>query len=379
MTIRLYILLALIVGASSCVEEFQPELDEFENLLVVDGNINNNQGPYTIKLSISSGLEIIAPEPVSSATVTILEENGVSEILTEISPGTYQTAVGGIKGVIGNNYKLLVSVNGNQYETEYELLKAPTPIESVDAVVEYRAFSDAPDEVPGYQFYVNSETSPYEQDYYLWTMEGTYKYESNLLIHYVFEGTLKEFDDVDSLKTCFRSYRIGEVFTANTDNLSVPKVSAQPLHFLPATDKKLTIRYSMLTKQYSVSKKAYDFWHAIEQQSSNGGSLYSAQPYQVKGNLKNINDPNEPVLGYFIVAGVSENRVFVNKPEGVEIYIEDCTLDYMGFPYIFSYPPSEWPIYVTQGEGGGLAISTLGCMDCRKIGGVLIAPGFWIE
>jgi hypothetical protein len=379
MTIRIYFLLALIVAATSCVEEFQPELDEFENLLVIDGNISNEEGPYTIKLSISSGLEIIAPEPVEAATVTIVEENGVSEILTEINPGTYQTAVGGIKGIIGNNYKLLISTNGNQYESEYELLKAPTPIESVEAAVEYRAFPDAPEEVAGYQFYINSATSPYEQDYYLWTMEGTYKYKSSLLIYYVFEGTLKEFDDIDSLETCYRTYRIGEVYTANTDNLLVPKVSAQPLHFLPATDKKLTIRYSMLTKQYSVSKNAYDFWHSIEQQSSNGGSLYSAQPYQIKGNLKNINDPDEPVLGYFTVAGVSENRVFVNKPEGVDIYIPDCALDYMGFPYIFATTASEWPIYVTQGDGGGLAISTPGCMDCRKVGGILAAPEFWIE
>ncbi len=376
MIIRSGILLGLAFLLFSCVEEFQPELDEFDNLLVVDGEITNEPGPYTIKLSISSGLEIIKPEPVSGAQVVIIEEFGPAETLTEISPGTYQTTEGGIQGQIGKKYKLTVNLGSKKYESEYQLLKEPTAINSVNAELEYKAFPDAPDEVPGIQFYVNTEASPHFKDYYLWRFEGTYKYQSSLLIYYVFEGTLYDFEDPDSLKTCYRTYKVGEVFTSNTDNLSVAQVNNKPLFFLPATDKKLTIRYSLLTKQYSISKEAYDFWHAIELQTSNNSSLYTSQPYQIRGNLKNVNDPEEPVLGYFLVAGVSENRIFVDRPP-VEIFIPDCALDYMAYAYIFDTGPDEWPIYVTIGENGARAIAAPGCMDCRRLGGVLEQPDFW--
>lgn len=379
MTIRIIILFALAVFGFSCVEEFQPELDEFENLLVIDGGITNEEGPYTIKLSNSSGLDIINVEPVTGAEVVIFEQNGIAETLTETEAGVYQTAIGGIQGTPGRKYRLQVKVNGNTYESDYELLKTPTTIESVEPVVEHKAFPDAPEVVPGYQFYVNSGASPYPEDYYLWTQEGTYKYKSNLLIYYVYEGVLRDFEDPDSLKTCYRTYRVGEVFTTNTENLTTPIVVDQPLHFLAAVDRKLTHRYTMLTKQYSISKEAYQFWHSIEQQTANLGSLYAAQPYQIRGNLKNVNDPDEPVLGYFLVAGVSENRVFVDPVPGVDIFFEDCALDYLAYGLIFFTGPSEWPIYVTQGEGGGRALSTPGCMDCRVLGGVLDPPDFWIE
>jgi len=373
------LLILLMMGIlMSCVEEFQPELDEFDRILVVDGQLTTEEGPYTVRLSISSGLDIIAIEPVSGATVTIVEKNGPAENLLETEPGVYQTQAGGLQGVPGKNYKLQFSVNGKQYESDYELLKEPPVITEVEPRLEYKAFPDAPEEVPGIQFYVNSATSTYPEDYYLWTQEGTYKYEADYLVYFVFEGILKEFTNKDSLKVCYRTYKVGEIYTANTDNLSVSQVVDQPLHFLPATDKKLYLRYSMLTRQYSISQAAYDFWYSIEQQISSSSSLYSTQPYQIRGNVKNITDTEEPVLGYFLVAGVAENRIFVNRPQDVEIYIPECGLDFMSYPWIFYYPPSEWPIYVTVADNGR-AISGPGCLDCREIGGQLEPPPFWEE
>lgn len=374
------LLLACLIAAIcfSCVEEFQPELNEFENLLVVDGGITNEEGPYTILLNISSGLENIKQEPVMGATIIIREENGPFEVLSEITPGTYQTAPGGIKGETGKRYRIEIAVNGKLYESDYELLKEPTAIESVQASLTFKAFPDASEEVPGYQFYINTELSPYEQDYYLWRMEGTYKYESDFFIFYVYEGSFIEFKNHDSLKVCYRTYTVGDVFTTNTNNLIEPKVLAKPLNFLPAIDNKLSIRYSLLTRQYSIGKEAYEFWHAIERQTSGNASLYTGQPYQIRGNVKNTDNPDEPILGYFLVAGVSENRIFVDRPLNVGYYLAGCQLDYEGMQYVTFTSPDEWPVYITVGEEGR-ALSGSGCMDCRQLSGVLNVPDFWIE
>jgi hypothetical protein len=379
MTIRILILLPLVLFLNSCVEEFRPDLDEINQFLVVDGGISNIEGPYTIKLSISSGLDIISPEPISGAIVSIVEEDGMEEILTEVEPGTYMTKEGGIQGIIGHSYKLMLEIEGKKYESEYEVIREPTAIKSIDAELEYRSFPDATEEVPGIQFYVNSEVSKDPETYFLWLQEGTYKYKSSLLIYYEFNGFISEFNNHDSLQTCYLTYRIHEIQTANTNNLEVPEIKAKPLHFLPANDRKLKIRYSLLTSQLSVSKAAYEFWYGLERQTKNNTSLHTSQPYQIRGNVKNMNDSTEAVLGYFLVSGQSQKRIFLDRPNEVEIYIEDCALDYMGYAYIFWTRQPEWPIYITQGASGARAIAAKGCMDCRRTGGVLEAPSFWVE
>ena len=88
MITRFSVILIVLVSLISCVEEFQPQLNESDELLVVDGKITNLEGPYTIKLSRSSGLDIHAIEPVAGASVVIIEENGPTVSLTEIEPGT---------------------------------------------------------------------------------------------------------------------------------------------------------------------------------------------------------------------------------------------------------------------------------------------------
>ena len=377
MIIRSFLFFTLLISLVSCVENFQPQLDESDTLLVVDGTITNMEGPYTVKLSISSGLDIQAVTPASNAMVTLVEEDGPSEILTEYEPGIYRTKAGGMKGLTGKRYKLLVNYDGRKYESEFQLLKAPTSISSVEAILEYKATAESPEEVPGIQFYVNTASSPYEDDYYLWTLNGTYKYHASLLIYYVYEGALREFNDHDSLNTCYHTYDIGGLYTAKTGNLTEPRITGKPMYFLPATDSKLSVRYSLLTTQYSISKEAYDFWHAVEQQVAHGGSLYTTQPYQIRGNVKNIDNPDEAVLGYFMVAGVTQNRLFVNTPPEVKIELQDCVPDVMALIAIFDSGPDEWPIYLPGGDNVPLGYVDPSCVDCQRLGGVLEPPSFW--
>ena len=373
-------IVVLIFFTFSCIEEFRPELDNFDNLLVLDGKITNEPGPYTIKLSISSDVDFINIEALSNATVVISEEGGIEETLIEVNPGEYKTKVDGIQGKVGENYKIsITTANGKKYESPYQELKTPTNIESIEGVVEYHILPPDNFETIGYQFYVNSETSPYEQDYYVWFLEATYKYRAQMEVVYAYEGYYRELEDPDSLRLCYVNYTINEVFTANTDNLVSPQISQQPLAFVSGKGAELLIRYSLLTKQYSVNEEAYNFWNAIEKQAAAGGSLYTAQPYQIKGNIKNINDDNEPVLGYFLVAGVSENRIFIDAPNGLpepaECFINSEDL-FRRLLYSF---PNEWPIYLGERDGE-LGIVLGGCIDCTSLdGSSLEVPDFWEE
>jgi Domain of unknown function (DUF4249) len=90
----------------------------------------------------------------------------------------------------------------------------------------------------------------------------------------------------------------------------------QPILFI-ASDKsdRLTLMYSILIKQYSISKDEYDFWNNLKLINENGGDTFGRQPFPVVSNIRNINNPNEKVLGYFQISAEKQKRIFI--PFGV--------------------------------------------------------------
>ena len=53
-----WMIAGMVVLTSSCIKEYWPKLESGgENLLVVDGQITNAAGPYTVKLSRSSSVQ----------------------------------------------------------------------------------------------------------------------------------------------------------------------------------------------------------------------------------------------------------------------------------------------------------------------------------
>src|SRR3982750_2723646 len=107
----------------ACIEPLPVSVIHETNQLVVDGLITNDPGPYQVKLFYATRLDktVRRPEVESGATVLILEQNGTSEKLVEILPGTYQTNSIGIQGEIGKSYQLRITTrSGKIYETAYQ-------------------------------------------------------------------------------------------------------------------------------------------------------------------------------------------------------------------------------------------------------------------
>ncbi len=370
----------IILLLASCIDVFQPEIDEFQDVLVVDGEITNMPGPYTVKLSFSSSVYDIEEKFIEDATVTIIEENGPEEVLSGGEKGVYTTSENGIQGIEGKQYKIRVeAADGNIYESPFQLLNKATPIESVEPVVEYKFLSEEEGEVPGYQFYVNTALSENEQDYFLWIQQGTYKYKSDYTLDYFWIGELVENPDPTGLMTCYKTYTLDEVHTYNTANLVQNKIENLPLAFVRADDRLINIRYSLLVKQYSLTREAYNFWNNIEGQIESLGSLYASQPFQIRGNISNINDPDEIVHGHFLVAGLSEKRIFVDPPPGLNIELAKCFLDFMGYGFVRYTPQNLWPVYIHETDSGSRALSDPGCIDCTENGGAVEVPEFWEE
>lgn len=396
MKIKIYIILFL-VALTGCKKEIILDNKSYQKNLVINGTISNEEGPYIIKISESAPVTEFSEIPVEGCTVSIFEKSGETETyeeLTEIEPGVYQT-VGEIQGTIGNSYSLsVITPEGEEYITDYQEMKNPVEIESIEYELLVKEHEDYTFGLPGYQFYISSKKASSKDNFFLWRLSETYKYENDYKVTDYFLGyqtvlindtavfqeivndTLLQYFN-DKVFTCWKTQSINYIFTGKTDNLATSQIIKHPLEFVTTETKRLSVRYSLLVKQYTVNEQSFYYWEQLEKQSSNNNFLVASQPYSIIGNIRNINNQNDLVFGYFTVASVHEKRIFADKPnkpfyykKSIVITNEETIRDIQEkFSPPFYYAVSE--------EGEGLIDED--CIDCRNEGGTNKKPDFWID
>ncbi len=109
------ILLALaVLTFASCEKEIEIDLNSTDPKVVIEGNITNNPGPHYVRISKTVNFsETNNYPPVTGALVIITDNTGVTDTLTEATPGMYRTNK--IIGTPGNTYTLTVSSEGKDY------------------------------------------------------------------------------------------------------------------------------------------------------------------------------------------------------------------------------------------------------------------------
>lgn len=407
MLTKISILFTILLATSSCVEEYWPEIIINNNqTLIVDGRISNFPGPYTVNLSAANSINDTAQIHISSAKVTIVDSNGDEELLSETSPGIYKSSPNGMQGIVGHHYKIKIILDsGKQYESEFEEMQNPVAVESL-SVEESVHFTedDLKIEQEGYQFYINSQEAQKSKTYLYWEIEETYEYHAAHKISFSYDGNFypKTIDnpygitrirDRYSLFYCWTTQNVPERFSYSTEYLGIPKVNNLPLHFIPFTDSRLRHRYSILVTQYTISEDAYVFIDKLNKQNGNSVEMFTSQPFQIRGNIVNIKDPSEAVLGYFMVAsGMVGSRLYTKAPPRIRYRDQICELSF-GYDIIMAIidqataTAASQPVFfiwasfpdetADSGRVEGMAYVHRECIDCETKGGTVIKPEYW--
>ncbi len=110
-----YIVITFAISLlASCEKEIEVDLNTSSPQLVIEGNISDEPGPYSVKLSETVNFtDSNDYPPVSGATVIISDNAGVIDTLSETGSGLYQTHR--IIGTPGNIYTLKVMSEGKEY------------------------------------------------------------------------------------------------------------------------------------------------------------------------------------------------------------------------------------------------------------------------
>jgi hypothetical protein len=114
----------LLILTTSCQKVIQIDLNTANPQLVVEANINNQPGPYIVKLSQTVNFTNITDiPPVEGATVILSDSSGNSESLIERSNGIYMTKT--FRGIPGQYYKLSILSNGKTFDA---ISRMPYPV-----------------------------------------------------------------------------------------------------------------------------------------------------------------------------------------------------------------------------------------------------------
>ena len=377
------VILHIAVLVTDCVDSYIPDIRESQESLVVEGILTDQPGYQTIYLSRSSPFSDPALIPECYCQVWVVDENGNRYRFYEQEDGVYQDYITASELVGGTAYKLsIITPGGEEYESDYEILSYSCPcIDSVYFEIETVETSDPEKPLEGIQLYIDIDAGENEASNYRWELVETWEYyAAHIIQYYYFEGELHEMEDPFKYYHCWYTGRIKEIYTASTKYSVNNRIKRYPLNFVSTETKRLQIKYSLLIKQFSLSDKAYHYWDQMLRQQQESGGLYETQPPQIRGNVYNVNDPDELVLGFFNVSSSSEKRIFVNGQRELKFPPVGCTLDTIqdpsSFPSYYSYP-----IYMRSlsemGSGPPYGVGYGICFDCTTLGGSTVKPDFW--
>lgn len=376
-------ILSIYLGilCTGCIDPFEPDIEEGNVVMVIDGRLTDQEGVQTIRISTSSSYK--SPEfiPVSGCVVRVEDESGLGITFLENDQGIYESELEPDFLEVGHAYKLhVVTPDERIYESEYDTLLACAPIDSLSYKLEVQGTSDPNVNFYGIRFFADMKGSEEESRNYMWTMEETWEYIAYHKIQYIWDGSvLQDYTpQLHGYKICYLTERLEKIQVGSSGFQGNNEIRQQPLHFVSNTSPRLQEQYSLLVRQHSLSYQAFLFWEKMKAQTGDTGGLFETQPSRTSGNISNINDPEEKVLGNFFVSQVKEKRITVSEDFDFPIVGFNCQLDTTSNPKDLG---AENPVFMysisIMGRGPPYVYSFKECHDCTYRGGVTTKPDYW--
>ncbi len=393
----------------SCRERYGLPLEAARNnLLVVEGNILNGDSTV-VRLSRTSPVAERRLVPETGASLQIECNDNTVFPLTETppDPGVYKSAA-----LVLNNarqYRLRIFTGGKEYESTWRnVINAP----KVDSV-----FWRVDDRDSSVEISVTSHGDENTSPYYKWDYDEVWefhaKYESTAYFTYVTlpNGAI-EYRCMDITRDGFTYFsclepwyyppgrRNDSIYTCwkyqSSSNINVGSAAAlsnntiiKPVRKIERDSWELSWLYSIQVKQTGLSKDGYDFYRILEGNSESLGTIFDAQPSEMKTNLQCVTNPAEQVIGFVDATTVQTARKFISFLEvpywtKVDIYYSGCTdtLHKRYMTYEEQVEQKLVPTATSQSQGpppvrvGLLGLTYRYCADCT-MRGVHRRPDFW--
>jgi hypothetical protein len=371
-------MLILIISVLSCKKPYlPPAVSSSKNYLVVEGVINSGTDSTIIKLSrtvhLSSGTTI---NPETNAVLIVESDQNIIYPLTEATDGFYATA--GLNLDITRKYRLRIKTVGNQqYLSDFVQVKTTPPIDSVGFIIEKN----------GLQIYANAHDIQNNTRYYRWDYVETWQFHSEFQSNLISDGQeIVQRTPAQMIYNCFGNNTASSIVLGSSAKLRQDEIFQNPITTIASTSEKIETKYSILLRQYALTGDAFTFWQNLKTSTEQLGSIFDAQPSNIKANIHNVNNTAEPVIGYVSACTVQTKRIFISNtqlPKSWEaVYPYNCTQDSVSsagditnLTHLPSFTIPTNPYFHGSAFAGYLS-SSVECVDCT-VRGVTKQPAFW--
>lgn len=348
---RLVFLLLLLPMA--CVDPYEVEVPEGEQLLTVEGIISTGPGPHAITLTRSATYGSIFQgliRPVSLATVVVRDNEGNVTFLTEglDAKGTYYTP-SSFSAQVGKSYTLQIrTAEGKVYTSTPEKVASVPAIQSLEIRTVTIPTEESSFPKSGIQLIAGLKDPADENNFYYWRNgPAVYILETRPDLFTPRPSPTNPNRTPQPKDCCVQCYRYEagnnqSLFVVNDDSFNGLSTKI-PASFIADDGYRFVNKFRMDLKQYSISQGAYRYLRLVKQQAEISGSIFDPPPATIRGNMLSLDNPDEVVLGYFMAGGETSRRIYVDKndltfKQNRAIIPDDCRV----ISGAFIDPPADW-------------------------------------
>jgi hypothetical protein len=355
--LRIYFFVFSLISLVSCIDTYDVDFSQQNNVLVVEGFLTDDyQNPDTIKIQYSKyfeGTTYITPI-ISVKALIVASGTGKETNLIEQKLGGYLPP-NDFRINPSEKYSLRFTLpDGQQFESSSEQIYTTPPILKVyDKFVPNSKLSDDGKKfLSANEVYLDFKDMPNQKNYYLWrythyekivhcTTCYTSQYDPKTLGCTIKLANFNRtpYYDYQCATECYsiaKSNKINVMSDVVSDGETVTGrlIAKIPYHF----------NYGCLVEiqQMSISPQNYTFYKNLELQSQSTGGLADTPAAAIVGNINNLTNPANKVVGFFSVASIQKKRYWVDRKgaSGELDYIlghvpfeEPATMDYNRPPY----------------------------------------------
>ncbi len=304
----------------ACIDPYQVDVPKGQQLLTVEGLIHTGPGPHAITLTRSDTYGSIFEgliRPVTGATVVVRDNEGQVTFLTEgVDSRVSYFTPGGFRAEIGKSYTLQIqTAEGKVYTSLPERVESVPSIQDISIKTVTVPVEGETNPRSGVQLISEINDPADQNNFYFWRL-GPLVHVLEARPDLFVERETRTPAPKDCCYTCFRTEITGNqsLFIAQDDNFN-GLTTRIPAAFIEDNGLRFVVRMRVDLKQYAVSQDAYRFLRLVKQQAEISGSIFDPPPATIRGNMISLENPDEVVLGYFMAAGESSKRIYINKSD----------------------------------------------------------------
>ena len=319
-----------------CVDPYDFPFEEKENNLVVEGFITTKPGPHLITLTSTRNIynkENQHKLYIQGAKVSVIDNEGNVAEFKEKNAGQYYSD-SSFRAEVGKKYKLrIIGFRGGLYESTEEEVLAASEMHSIE--VKYNEKKTVEDNghvksERGFNVVARVNDDPAVRNQYLLRINYTYM---------IYTDPAPQ----GCCSICWVSARFPD-FTVFKDYLINGQANAEvPVAFFPIVPLHFSSRVYLEIEQYSISSAAYRFWKTLNDVKSLQGGLFDPAPAALAGNIYNVSNEDELVVGYFFASDVASKARFINRTDiPVQVYPPFYNADCRDFANSTEKQPPFW-------------------------------------